>query len=67
MAKTIRKRLIEKADQALGAIDRLDKYLYDMDELDREGRQEAIQAAKFPIVNTQELLRDLWTRLRDCL
>ena len=63
MARTIRKDLILKTEQALGNIDRLDVYLYDMDQL-HNGRQPAITEIAPVLLAAHENVRQLWQALR---
>jgi len=66
MPKTIRKVLIEKAESALNNIDRLDEYLFEMDQL-HKGRQEAITSMKGMLIEGHEAVRMLWKVLRSQL
>lgn len=63
MARTIRKDLILKTEQALNNIDRLDQYLYDMGIL-ADGRQPAIDEIAPTLLQIHETVRDLWKALR---
>ena len=63
MPRTIRKDLILKTEQALGNVDRLDQYLYDMDQL-HAGRQPAIPAIAPVLIQAHEQVRQLWQALR---
>jgi len=66
MPKTIRKVLIEKAESALNNIDRLDEYLYEMDQL-HGGRQPAITQMAPTLIEGHEVLRSLWRQLKSQL
>ena len=66
MPKTIRKVLLEKAESALNCIDRLDEYLYEMDQL-HKGRQPAITNMKQSLVSGHKVLRELWKILKSQL
>ena len=66
MPKTTRKVLLEKAEQALNCIDRLDLYLMDMD-LIHGGRQPAIDQMKKTLVQGHEQIRVLWKILQSQL
>jgi len=63
MPKTIRKTLIEKAESALNNLDRLDEYLFEMDQL-HEGRQPAITNMAPVLLEGHEQLRQLWVALK---
>ena len=66
MPKTIRKVLIEKAESALNNIDRLDEYLYEMDQL-HKGRQPAITQMAPSLIDGHEVIRQLWKYLKSQL
>jgi len=66
MPKTIRKVLIEKAESALNNIDRLDEYLFEMDQL-HKGRQVAITNMKKSILSGHQVIRVLWGILKSQL
>ena len=66
MPKTTRKVFLEKAEQALNCIDRLDLYLMDMDLIQR-GRQPAIDQMKKTLVQGHEQIRVLWKILQSQL
>ena len=66
MPKTIRKVLLEKAESALNCIDRLDEYLFEMDQL-HKGRQIAITNMKATLIEGHEVLRSLWRQLKSQL
>ena len=66
MPKTIRKVLLEKAESALNNIDRLDEYLFEMDQL-HKGRQPAITNLKSILIEGHEELRTLWKYLKSQL
>lgn len=63
MARTIRKDLILKTEQALNNIDRLDQYLYDMG-IEADGRQPAIDSIAPTLLDAHEMVRQLWQALR---
>ena len=66
MPKTIRKVLLEKAESALNNLDRLDEYLFEMDQL-HGGRQPAITNMKKIMVEGHEAVRQLWKALKSQL
>ena len=66
MPKTIRKVLLEKAESALNNIDRLDEYLFEMDQL-HGGRQPAITQMAPTLIEGHEVLRSLWRQLKSQL
>jgi len=66
MPKTIRKVLLEKAESALNNIDRLDEYLFEMDQL-HKGRQPAITQMAPTLIEGHEVLRSLWRQLKSQL
>ena len=66
MPKTIRKVLLEKAESALNNIDRLDEYLFEMDQL-HKGRQAAITQMASTLIEGHEVLRSLWRQLKSQL
>jgi len=63
MPKTIRKQLLEKADQAIRATHRLDEILFLMDSL-AQGRQPAIQQWAAMLLEGHEAVRTLWEAFR---
>jgi len=66
MPKTIRKVLLEKAESALNNLDRLDEYLFEMDQL-HGGRQPAITRMAPTLIEGHEVLRNLWRKLKSQL
>ena len=66
MPKTIRKVLLEKAESALNNLDRLDEYLFEMDQL-HGGRQPAIIRMAPTLIEGHEVLRNLWRKLKSQL
>ena len=66
MPKTIRKVLLEKAESALNNLDRLDEYLFEMNQL-HGGRQPAITQMAPTLVEGHEVLRNLWRKLKSQL
>jgi len=66
MPKTIRKVLLEKAESALNNIDRLDEYLFEMDQL-HKGRQPAITNMALILLSGHDALRTLWRQLKSQL
>ncbi len=62
MARTTRKNLLLKCEQAISIIDRLDIYLMEMDTL-AAGRQPAIDLMKGPMIDGHEAIRRLWKTL----
>ena len=63
MPRSVRKQLLNLAEQSLHAIDGLDTRLQVMDEL-HEGRQPALTAMAPMLVDGHEAIRALWRALK---
>ena len=66
MSRSIRKQLIDSADQALDRIVALDEILYNMEAMS-EGRQPLITEITPLLVKGHNALYQLWKSLRDQL